>query len=178
MTDAERCPNPAGVIETLPENSAVIFRDYRMPHREALAGRLARLCRTRGVMFLVGGDARLAGRVGADGLHLPEWSLGSAPFSIQTPQKGLVTASAHNIRALARAALLGVDAVLLAPVFHTASQPERPGLGIHRLQRLMAYSTLPVYALGGMTEAKMKHLPPMDRLAGVAGISLFMKKKA
>lgn len=178
MTDAERCPNPAGVIETLPENSAVIFRDYRMPHREALAGRLARLCRTRGVMFLVGGDARLAGRVGADGLHLPEWSLGSAPFSIQTPPKGFVTASAHNIRALARAALLGVDAVLLAPAFHTASHPERRGLGIHRLQRLMAYSTLPVYALGGMTEAKMKHLPPMDRLAGVAGISLFMKKKA
>lgn len=177
MTDAKRCPNPAGVIKNLPGDCAVIFRDYKAPNREALALRLAGLCQKKGLTFLVAGDARLAHRVGADGIHIPEWLLPRFGFAGQVKKHWIITASAHNVGALRRAELSGADAVLLAPVFHTESHPEKAGLGIHRLQRLAAYSSLPFYALGGMNAEKMKRLPPMDNLAGVAGISLFMEKR-
>ena len=177
MTDAKRCPNPAVVIKNLSGDCAVIFRDYKDPNREALASRLVGLCQKKGLVFLVAGDARLAQRIGADGIHFPEWLPHRFHFAGRVKQQWLITASAHSVGALRRAALSGVDAVLLAPVFHTESHPEKAGLGIHRLQRLAAYSALPFYALGGMNAEKMKRLPPMDNLAGVAGISLFMEKR-
>jgi len=51
----------------------VIFRHYGHKDRAMLATRLAALCRRRRLVFCVAGDWRLAARVGAAGLHLPEY---------------------------------------------------------------------------------------------------------
>lgn len=97
---------------------------------------LKRLCRQRGLLLLVAADARLARAIGADGLHLPE-SLVAAPGWQRFKRPGwLVTAAAHSGAAIARAFSHGADAVLVSPVFPTASHPGGPALGLLRFARL------------------------------------------
>lgn len=168
MTDDTRLPDPAATIRALPPGSMVILRDYGAPGRAALARRLAVLCKRRRLTFLVAGDWRLAARVGADGLHLPEAMAkrGRGPWS---RRRWIVTAAAHSQAALFRAARAGADAALLAPVFPTASHPGRPALGPVRFAAQVRRSPLPVYALGGIGPVTARRLKGAGH-AGFAGI--------
>ncbi len=175
VTDAKRMANPEKVVSRLPRGTGVIFRHYDVAKRGSLAQRLARLCRARGLTFLVGGDWRLAARVGADGVHLGEeaarsglaaggrlWRRGKA--------SRLLTVSAHGARGLQRGAELRASAALLGPVFRTASHPRRENLGTLRLAAMIRAARLPVLALGGVGKTNIKRLHGVG-IAGIAGIS-------
>jgi thiamine-phosphate pyrophosphorylase len=166
MTDQHRLPNPCAAIAGLPPGSAVILRDYDDPDRRDLAARLVRSCRRHGVRLLIGADAGLARRVGADGVHLPEHMIGDARVRRHRPG-WLVTAAAHSPAALRRAARTGVDAVLLAPVFATASHPETTPIGPWRFAIWCHGCTVPVLALGGVSSSCAARL----RQAGAAGFA-------
>ncbi len=168
MTDPARLPDPLAAAAALPAGAGVILRHYDDPDRAALARALAALCRRRRLRLLIAGDAQLAAAVAAGGLHLPEWLV---------PQRGrwaplvrpgwLVTAAAHSPRAVARASAAGVDAMLLSPVFATASHPDAPALGPLRFASLVRSSAVPVYALGGISEATAGRLTG----SGAAGLA-------
>lgn len=175
MTDETRCPDPLAVLESLPAGCGVIFRDYQNPERKKLAFSVAAVCRKKELFFLVAGNAALARDTGADGLHLPERALRRHTGLMGLDKRSLITVSVHSTFALKRAVTLGADAVLVGPAFQTESHPGRPWLGIHRLQRLVHRAELPVYVVGGINEKTLKRLAPMDALAGIAGISFFMK---
>lgn len=174
MTERARCPDPVRVARTLPKGSGVILRDYRERERPELARALAAVCRERELFLLIGADWRLAAEVGAAGVHLPEWAPPSRPPG-RLPKDFLVTRSAHSAASFPLAVAAGADAVLISPVFPTASHPAKPALGLHGFQRLLQRSPLPAYALGGLTVENVKRLPRHPKLAGVAGISLFFK---
>jgi thiamine-phosphate pyrophosphorylase len=169
MTDSRRLADPAAAIAGLPRGSAVILRHYEDPAREALGRRLLELSRGAGVRLLVAGDARLAVRLRADGLHLPEWMArrGTAAWRRWRQPGWLVTAAAHSPAALWRAARAGADAALLAPVFATASHPRAEPLGVLRFAAWCRRAPLPVYALGGVTAATAPRLAA----GGAAGIA-------
>ncbi len=105
------------------------------------------LAHARGARVLVNGDAAIAERAGADGMHLPArelMQLGAAPTA------PLWAASCHDAAELARAAELGASFVVLSPVLPTPSHPGAPGMGWERFAQLVRDYPLPVYALGGM----------------------------
>ena len=169
MTDEARLADPAAAMAGLPRGSAVILRHYADPHREALGRRLLALSRGAGVRLLIAGDARLADRLGADGLHLPEWMArrGGAAWRRWRRPDWLVTAAAHSPAALWQARRAGADAALLAPVFATDSHPDAAPLGALRLAAWCRRAPLPVYALGGMTAETARRLAP-GPAAGIA----------
>ncbi|HEX6956769.1 MAG TPA: thiamine phosphate synthase [Ferrovibrio sp.] len=175
VTDLRRMADPRPMIERLPRGSGVLFRHYELPRaaRLQLARQIAALCRQRGLFLLVAGDAPLAQAVGADGLHLPEWML----HGRRRPRGGwLVTAAAHNAAAIARAARGGAAAVLISPVFATASHPGAKALGPVRFAALAAQARrrgLLVYALGGIDAATLKRLRPVPKtgIAAIAGMA-------
>jgi Thiamine monophosphate synthase len=170
MTDRARLADPLAAVRALPRGAAVIVRDYEYRDRAALAASLQRVCRRRGMRLLIAGDWRLAVSVGADGVHLPEWQVRRG---VRPPpgfrRRWLVTAAAHSPAAVRRAAALGVDAVLVSPVFPTTSHPGKPTLGPIRFARLVRLSPVPVYPLGGITPTTAKRLAGC-RAAGLAGI--------
>jgi len=174
VTDTLRLPDPVAAAARLPRGAGVLFRHYDHPARAALAGRLAALCRHRGLVFLVAGDARLATQVRAAGLHLPEARMKEATGGAARGC-GLTTAAAHSRAALSRAAALGLDAVFLSPVFATRSHPGRAGLGAAGFARLARGARLPVYALGGITPANA-HALTASGAAGVAAIEAFYER--
>jgi thiamine-phosphate pyrophosphorylase len=177
MTDTARLANPLDVVAQLPKGAAIILRHYadedapaRRWAREDLARVLARSCRARGLILLIAGNARLALRIGASGLHLPEWQLRASAGPLRRPRPGfIITAACHSAGALARAAKLGVDAALLAPVFPSASHPGAPTLGALRFSAMVHESAVPVYALGGVNPGTVRRLYASGAI-GIAGI--------
>lgn len=173
MTDEARHIDAEAAVRDLPRGSAVILRHYGIENRRALAARLARLCRRRGVKLLIAADARLAAEVGAHGVHLPEHL--ARRFARHRWRRGgrrpgwLLTSAAHSLAALHLAARLRADAALLSPVFATASHPRATPLGPLRFSAWARKSPLPVYALGGVTAANARRLKGSGA-AGIAGI--------
>ena len=175
LTDRARCPDPLGVANRLPAGAGVILRDYDFPEREHLAERLGEVCSRRNLVYLVAGDPQLAAKYGAHGLHLPERQIGSYRASDREPGM-LLTTSAHSAEAVARAAAIGADAVLLSPIFRTASHPDAEPLGVERFSEIMGQANLPVYALGGLNEENLTTIPQSKRLAGYDGVGIFMAR--
>ncbi len=180
MTDEDRLPDPVAVLahgaSGLPPGSAVLLRHYGSPERARIGEALAGVCRSRGLGLIVAADARLAGRLGARGLHIPSWlaarDSGLARRGVRQWRRRpgrYVTAAAHDRREMARALALGADALIAAPVFATESHPGVRPLGALRLAALAAAAPVPVYALGGITASNAARLAPAGA-AGIAGI--------
>jgi thiamine-phosphate pyrophosphorylase len=158
VTDPDRTPDPLGVAEGLPRGACVVFRGFGRPGAAAIAKALARIARRRGLVLLIGADARLAARVGAHGVHLPERSLCDAHRIKGRRPHWLVTGAAHSQRALAVAAGQRLDAVLLSAAFASHSPSAGRPLGPTRLARLVQGARLPVIALGGVNGRTAKRL--------------------
>ena len=169
ITDQNRIPDPERVLSALPAGALVICRDYDHDDRTAYAQWLRSLTSARGQHLLVAGDAGLARRVRADGIHLPEHQLFDFPklagFSI-------VTAACHSRRALRRAEHVGVDIALVSPVFATSSHIGTSGMGVHRFARLVVGVGIAVAPLGGVNKHTVKCLRALRPIA-VAAIDGF-----
>lgn len=169
LSDERRLPDPTPLLPLLPRGSLVILRHYAAPDRDAMARRLARACRVRGLRLLVAGDVGLACRMGL-GLHLPEGMARTPPALVGLWRRrggGPLTVAAHDRRALAQARRLKADAALLSPVFPTASHPGASGLGPLAFRILVRRAGLPVYALGGVTTKRIGRL----RGSGAVGVA-------
>jgi thiamine-phosphate pyrophosphorylase len=147
MTDPKRTPHPERVVAKLPRGWGVIYRHFGAADRLERARRLTRLCRGR-LVFLIAADPKLANKVRADGVHWPEAMLRRVR---PKDARWIETASAHSRTALARAAVLGVDAAILSPVFESASPSAGRPRGPLAFRLLARSAALPVYALGGIS---------------------------
>lgn len=171
VTDAKRLPDPLGAAALLPPGSAILLRDYELPERAALAEKLATVARQRGLKLLIGGDAALAIRVGAAGVHFSE-TRASEARRWRHRKNWLITVAAHSRTALRNAALSGADAALLSPVFSTQSHPGQTPLGAAGFTLLASRAVLPVYALGGISEDNASRLLNSPAV-GIAAIGAF-----
>lgn len=166
MTDPLRLPDALAVAARLPKGAALIERTG------TASTALQRLCKRRGVLLLIAGDAGCALALNADGLHLRDHAAQRARAARawrRRRSRGLLLSAAHSARSLRAAAAAGADAVLLSPVFPTASHPGAPALGITRFRLIARQSTRPVYALGGVTPRTARGLLGTPAV-GIAGI--------
>jgi thiamine-phosphate pyrophosphorylase len=152
-----RLSDPLAAVAALPAGAAVLLRHPTAEGLAALGRRVAPLCRRRHLCLLVAADWRLADRLGADGLHLPEALArggGGAPLQgWRRRRRALLTVAAHAPAALATARRLGADAAILSPLFPTASHPGRPAIGVSRFRLWARRAGVPVVALGGVGPA-------------------------
>jgi 8-oxo-dGTP diphosphatase len=107
----------------------------------------------------------------AAGIHLTAERL-SVLSERPVDKKILLGASCHNKEEMEQAHRIGVDYILLGPVYQTATHPEAIPLGIEKFSRLAVSTVLPVFGLGGL------QLTDKDKLLdagayGIAGISLY-----
>lgn len=155
-----------------PGGAVVLIRDYSHPDRQHYATQIARLCRQQRIPFLVAGDAGLARRIGAAGVHLPEYAVHTLPGLRRRYPRWLFTVAVHSFPALQQAERQGAHAVLLSPFFATVSHPDARPLAAMWRNRLVHRARLPVIALGGITRRRARGLRPLP-LAGIAGIGLW-----
>ena len=84
-----------------------------------------------------------------DGFHADSKTLKTLS---QRPGGCLFSASCHNKEELLKAKQLNADFVVLSPVQKTASHPEMQAMGWPQFSDLIENITVPVYALGGVSE--------------------------
>jgi thiamine-phosphate pyrophosphorylase len=168
VTDDDRLADAAEAAKALPRGSLVIARASGDGQRAALVQRLAPVAKARDLMLLMASDATLAAHAQADGLHLPEARAGEIAHWRALRPDWMITSSAHSFYALMRAQT--ADAVLLSPVFATASHPDRNHLTAIRANAIAAQAHVPIYALGGVDAVTAKRLAGFN-YAGVAAIS-------
>ena len=168
FTDPIRTPDPAALARHLPRGAAIVLRLYGAADAEAQARALKAIARRRGLKLLIGQDHRLARRIGADGVHLPE-RLAHLAGPLKRANPGwIVTAAAHGHAA---ARIGGPDAVVISAAFGSNSPSAGAPLGPIRLA-LMARG-VPAYALGGVNNKTARRLldAGLIGLAAVEGLS-------
>ncbi|MDD3327291.1 MAG: Nudix family hydrolase [Zoogloea sp.] len=146
----------------------VQIREPALPEadRERFARAVVERCHAAGALAVVNGDAALAQRTGADGLHLTASSLtGTAT----RPDFEWVGASCHTRSDLEKAASLELDYALLGAVKPTLSHPERSALGWPAFSEMITRLPMPVFALGGLSADDLSTAKAAGA-HGVAGI--------
>lgn len=118
-----------------------------------LARHVTVLAHAHGAKVLLNADVELAQEVGADGVQLTATQLDGLR---ERPAVDWCAASCHDAGELHRAEALGCDFVLLSPVLPTLSHPGAPHLGWVNFTAIAAGSSIPVYALGGLTHDDMQ----------------------
>lgn len=164
FTDPVRTPDPEAVAATLPAGSAVVYRHFGAADAEAQARRLLAIARARRLKLLIGADAALAGRIGADGVHLPERLAHRAAALKRARPRWIVTAAAHSLAAARKS---GADAVVLSVAFPSSSASAGRALGPVRLATRVRAAGRPAYALGGVKNETARRL--ID--AGLVGLA-------
>jgi thiamine-phosphate pyrophosphorylase len=143
-------------------------KDLDAAERVALLRRLVALGRDCGATVTVHEDVAAALAAGAAGVHLPARVSPAAARHMLGPG-ALVGGSAHDEAELAAFAEGGADYATLSPIFASASKPGYgPALGLERLGRAAAATTLGLVALGGVDADNAAR----SIAAGAAGVAV------
>lgn len=168
FTDPTRTPQPWETAARLPAGAGVVFRHFGAADALETGLRLRAATKDAGVRLLVGLDADLAERVGADGVHLPERALSAAYALSGRRPDWLLTGAAHSLEAVKSAR--DMDALMLSPVFPAGgASAAKAALGIEAFRMLAAAAPCPVYALGGISAANAAALIGSGA-CGIAGV--------
>lgn len=168
FTDPTRTPRPWETAARLPAGAGVVFRHFGAADALETGLRLRAATREAGVRLLVGLDADLAERIGADGVHLPERALSAAYALSGRRPDWLLTGAAHSTKTVKAARDL--DALVLSPVFPAGgASAGKPALGIEGFKALAALAPCPAYALGGISAANAADLLESGAY-GIAGV--------
>jgi thiamine-phosphate pyrophosphorylase len=171
LTDPARTPEPEAIVAGLPAGWGVIYRHFGAPDREAVARRLLKICRARKLVFLIGADAALAAKIGADGVHWPGRMAGEARkwrrrFRLQTMSGHSGDRSLHSVS-------LPIKAVLFSTVFASRSASAGAAMGAPRFRSLAASLPFPAYALGGVNPDNGLSIAKSAGLAAIDGWACF-----
>lgn len=163
FTDPARTPDVLALARSLPRGAGLVYRAFGAADALAVARSLRAISRSRGLRLLIGADAKLAVRVGADGVHLPERLAHRALALKRAHPSWIVTAAAHS----PRSTRVRADALVVSAVFPSRSPSAGAPLGPVRLAILTRGAAAPVYALGGVNHKTARRLLP----TGVVGVA-------
>jgi thiamine-phosphate pyrophosphorylase len=147
----------------------VVFRAFGALDATDRGLRLREITRRRGLLLLVGADEALALGLEADGLHLPERLAADLARLRAAHPDWLITLAAHDEAAARTGVEAGADALVVSPVFPSASPSAGAPLGVEGLKRIVEAVETPVYALGGVRADTVSRLADVG-IVGIAAV--------
>jgi thiamine-phosphate diphosphorylase len=131
---------------------AIQFRQTLLNHDvfNSVYSLFADYCQKHQITLMINGSISQVKQLNAKGCYL------SSELLMEYAQRPLsadywVGAYCHNLEELLHAQKLNLDFVSLSPVKKTLSHPEQPPMGWDAFQALALQTSLPVYALGGLS---------------------------
>ncbi len=122
----------------------------------ALAVALRVLTKRFGAALIINDRADIARLSGADGVHLGRRSFSPANARRFLGEGALIGVSTHSLPEALQAQKDGADYITLGPVYFTPSKaPYGEPVGIKTLEEVTASVTIPVYAIGGITNKNL-----------------------
>lgn len=153
--------------------AALILREKDMEEGdyEVLAREVQILCRRHQVPFIAHTFVGVAAHLGADGLHLP------LPLLRRLRESGAALpaylgTSCHSLEDVREAKRLGCSYLIAGHIYATSCKPGLPPRGLAFLREVTAAAELPVYAIGGITPARLREVLAAGAAGGCAMSSL------
>lgn len=146
------------------------LREKQAPHEELVktAMRLKPLCRRYGVPLIINDDVEAALEADADGVHVGQEDMAVAEARrILGPEK-IIGASAHNREEALEAQRQGADYLGSGAVFGSSTKKDATTLSREELTAVCRAVSIPVAAIGGITEENCLELAG----TGVSGIAV------
>ena len=146
------------------------MREKQAPHEELVktAMRLKPLCRRYGVPLIINDDVEAALEADADGVHVGQEDMAVAEARrILGPEK-IIGASAHNREEALEAQRQGADYLGSGAVFGSSTKKDATTLSREELTAVCRAVSIPVAAIGGITEENCLELAG----TGVSGIAV------
>ena len=176
ITDRYRCaPTPlADVVSELLDAGVTAFqlreKDLSDTELMKLAHPIAELCRPYEANLFINTRTNIACEVGAAGVHLPAHT--ESVGAVKETEIGdtfYIGCSVHSLDAAKKRESEGADFLTYSPIYPTASKPGYgPAVGTAGLAAVVEDVNLPVFALGGMTPARV----PACLDAGAFGVAV------
>ena len=114
---------------------------------QAFTERVLALAQRFHATVLLNGSVEQARAWGCHGVH---WTARALAEATEKPRDLVCGASCHSASEISRTGELGVDFAVLGPVARTPSHPEAAPIGWRAFADMIANTTLPVFALGGL----------------------------
>ena len=153
--------------------AAIVLREKDMEEGayEVLARDVQRICRRHQVPFIAHTYAGVAAQLGADALHLP------LPLLRRLRESGAALpaylgTSCHSLEDVREAERLGCSYLIAGHIYATTCKPGLPPRGLAFLREVTAAAELPVYAIGGITPARLREVLAAGAAGGCAMSSL------
>ncbi|MEJ5357179.1 MAG: thiamine phosphate synthase [Desulfobacterales bacterium] len=127
------------------------FRDLA---REML--KQVRAC--EGALLIVNDRVEIALSIGADGVHVGQEDLDAREVVRRAPPGMLVGVSARTPEEARRAEAAGAAYIGAGSVFPTGTKRDAKVIGLEGLRRVVEAVSLPVVAIGGITEASVREV--------------------
>ncbi len=130
------------------------LREKDLPAQQLyeMAQRLRDMTQRHSCLLLMNDRIDIALAVDADGVHLRRNSLSPAVARTLLGSNKLIGMSTHSVQEITRASEQGADFVTYGPVFYTPSKASYGApKGLDELQGSCSSSSLPVFALGGIS---------------------------
>ena len=157
---------------------ALILRekDLEESEYEKLAREVMNICDSHNVRFIAHSFVKAASNLGCKNIHLPLMQLMqlSTLKSEFLKEFRVIGASCHSEYDVINAQKLGATYVFLGNIYETDCKKGLPGKGLELLQKICAFSSIPVYAIGGVTIQRMNEILNTGA-AGGCMMSGFMK---
>lgn len=180
ITDRRSC-EPTPLVDVVAELldagvTAIQLREKDLDDTEliGLAQPIAELCRNYEAKLFINTSDKVLQRstmsiVGAAGVHLPANAESVETIKARTGDNLYVGCSVHSLDAAQKRKTEGADFVTYSPIYRTASKPGYgPAVGIARLSEVAETVKLPVFALGGITPARVAEC----LAAGASGVAV------
>jgi len=159
MVDPAGGHEPAALARILLEAGARVMqlRLKHAPGRELLAAAraIAAMCRERGAMLLVDDRADIAMLAGAAGVHLGQDDLPLEAARRLLGGDTVIGISTHSVEQAITAERGGADYVGFGPLYPGGLRNNAAGKGLAMLREVRAAVSVPIVAIGGITEATM-----------------------
>lgn len=161
-------------VEAAIKGGATIIqlREKKMPEEEFLqeARELKMLCNAYKIPFIINDNISVALAMDADGVHLGQGDMElKQAREILGPDK-IIGVSAHNVEEAVQAEKNGADYLGAGAVFSTESKADVTSLSMETLKEICEAVSIPVVAIGGISEENMDQLKGTG-ISGVAVIS-------
>jgi thiamine-phosphate pyrophosphorylase len=125
------------------------------PGRELLAAAraIATICRERGAMLIVDDRADIAMLAGAAGVHLGQEDLPLEAARRLVGRDMIIGISTHSAEQAVAAERDGADYIGFGPLYPGGLRNNAAGKGLAMLREVRAAVSIPIVAIGGITEA-------------------------
>lgn len=138
---------------------AVQLRERDLPIRELLSLSLDLQRELSDMQLFINDRVDLAVALGCRGVHLRESSLPAPVVRTLVRPSQLLALSVHSIQGAVAAERDGADFVVLGPIYDTPSKREYGApLGLRVLEQAARAVTIPIFAIGGMTDSRTREV--------------------